>query len=225
MDLKILAEDDTLLVVDKPVGFTVEDIAEKLKSQFPELKELGEERRYGIVHRLDKDTSGLLLVAKTKTAFEEIQKQFAARKVEKRYICLVQGNIKQENGSIHTLLGRSPGDRRKQKAYSPSDVGIGRREATTEYKILQRYHGYTLLEVVPKTGRKHQIRAHMVYLQHPIAGDTLYGFKNQPTPEGLTRQFLHASYLKIGDLEFYSPLSEDLQEVLEKLPQKNDNNS
>ena len=238
MDLNIIAEDDRLIVVDKPAGVTVwkegmsqeETIVSFLVGQFPELESLGEQRRYGIVHRLDKDTSGILLAAKTKEAFEQLQKQFAARKVEKRYVCLVEGTLKEEGGLIHTLLGRSPADRRKQRAYpldQPFDslqqgsgqAAQGKREAITEWKMLKRFENYTLLEVTPKTGRKHQIRAHMASIGHPVAGDKLYGFKNQRVPQGLERHFLHAGFLKIDGKEFVSPLPEDLQNVLEKLSQ------
>ena len=231
MDLKIIYEDDRLIVVDKPAGITVwregmsqeETIASLLVGQFPELESLGEERRYGLAHRLDKDTSGILLVAKTKEAFDQLQEQFAARKVEKRYICLVEGTLKEEQRLIHTLLGRSSADRRKQRAYPldgrPLDKARGLREAITEWKTLKRFAQYTLLEVTPKTGRKHQIRAHMASLGRPVAGDKLYGFKNQRVPEGLNRHFLHASFLKIEGKEFASPLPQDLQTVLEKLSQ------
>ena len=237
MPLKILHENDKLLVVDKPAGIPVwsegmgheESIADLLLGQFPELEKLGEERRYGIVHRLDKDTSGILLVAKTKEYFDDVQQQFKSRQVQKKYICLVQGTINQESGVIHTLLGRSPADRRKQKAFPlPAgrqvleEVGNGKREATTEWKVLQHFQDYTLLEVRPKTGRKHQIRAHMTSMNHPIAGDKLYGFKNQQIPEGLQRHFLHASYIKIqmqdGVMkEFHSELPPDLNQVLDQL--------
>ncbi len=232
--MKILHEDDTLLVIDKPPGMPVwregvlegsgqgDTVADLLLGQFPELEKLGEQRRYGIVHRLDKDTSGLLLVAKTKNAFEEMQKQFAERQVEKRYICLVEGTVKQDSGVIHTLLARSPADRRKQRAYPLDQAASERREAITEWKVLKRFENYTLLEVQPKTGRKHQIRAHMASIGYPIAGDKLYGFKNQQTPKGLARQFLHASYLKIGNSEFSSELPEDLQKVLQALLPYND---
>lgn len=227
MPLKIIAEDDTLLVIDKPPGMSVETIACLLSEQFPELEKLGEQRRYGIVHRLDKDTSGILLAARTKEAFAQLQKQFATRKVEKRYVCLVEGILKEQHGLIHTLLGRSPSDRRKQRAYpldQPFDSAQGKREAITKWKVLKHFEHYTLLEVTPKTGRKHQIRAHMASLGHPIAGDKLYGFKNQRVPQGLERHFLHANWLKIEGKEFTSPLHQDLQNVLEELPQKNDNN-
>lgn len=235
MPLKILYEDDSLLVIDKPPGISVwkegvrqsETIADLLMGQFPELEKLGETRRYGIVHRLDKDTSGILLVAKTKELFDFLQEQFRKRDVEKRYICLVEGNVKSDQGVIDTFLGRSPADRRKQKAYPLKEQAKGQRQAKTEYRVLQKFQDasggwYTLLETTPKTGRKHQIRAHMVYLNTPIAGDRLYGFKNQRIPEGLARQFLHASYIKIpmpegARKEFSSQLPEDLQNILEQL--------
>ena len=233
MDLKIIYEDDRLLVIDKPAGIAVwnegmaqgDTVATMLLGQYPELESLGEQRRYGLVHRLDKDTSGILLAAKTKEAFDQLQKQFAAREIEKRYTCLVEGTLKEDRGLIHTLLGRSPADRRKSRAYPLDETGAGRREAITEWKILKRFERYTLLEVTPKTGRKHQIRAHMASLGHPVAGDKLYGFKNQRVPQGLVRHFLHASFLKIEGKEFVSPLPQDLQNVLEKLSQKNDNNN
>ena len=187
MLLKILYENATLLVVDKPAGISVlegqtSSITGLLRSQFPELKNV---ERTGVVHRLDKDTSGVLLVAKTKETFDFLQKQFQERKVTKKYIALVTGSVKEDTGVVHTLLGRSPGDRRKQKAYPLSETAPGLREAITEYKGLQRYQKYTLLELYPKTGRKHQIRAHMVFLNNPIARDTLYSFKGSQTPEGL----------------------------------------
>ena len=205
MDLKIIYENDKLLVVDKPAGLDVADIEGLL------------------AHRLDKDTSGVLLIAKTQETLAYLQKQFQERKVEKKYVCLVVGIIKQDTGRIETLLGRSPADRRKQKTYMPDDLRAeGKRDAVSEYRVLERYKDYTLLEIQPKTGRKHQIRAHMVHLGHPIAGDKLYAFKNQPTPQGLERQFLHATYLKIvlpdrTTQEFSSELANDLQLCLQTL--------
>jgi len=184
----------------------------------------------GRVHRLDKNTSGVLLVAKSDEVKQFLQKQFQDRKVKKEYICLVVGTVKENDGRIETLLGRSPADRRKQKVYPLEDSHIeglpaerqGRRDAITEYEVTQRYEGYTLLKVTPKTGRKHQVRAHMVHIGHPIAGDKLYGFKNQPVPENLERQFLHAKSLSITmpngkEREFISELPQDLQHVLDKL--------
>jgi len=209
MALKILSEDATLLVVDKPAGLTVQELAQQLK--------------YTPAHRLDKDTSGVLLVAKTPEALEKLQRQFKSRQVTKQYICLVEGVLKEDSGVIHTLLARSPQDRRKQRAYPLKDMRAGRREAITEWKVLQRFKEYTFLEVAPKTGRKHQIRAHMTSLGHPIASDKLYGFKDQKIPTGLKRQFLHASQIAFEDKKFVSELPEDLQQVLETLQSQHDN--
>ncbi|OHA72445.1 MAG: hypothetical protein A3A27_01865 [Candidatus Wildermuthbacteria bacterium RIFCSPLOWO2_01_FULL_47_18] len=217
-----------MLVVEKPEGL---DIAE-----FQKLLKEG----YAPSHRLDKETSGLLLVAKTPEALDFFHQQFKERKVEKKYLCLAVGNIQENEGKVETLLGRAPGDRRKQKVFLPGETAGGeKREAVSEYRVLERFKArldspssarrdYTLLEVSPKTGRKHQIRAQFASLHHPLAGDKLYGFKNQPTPAGLKRHFLHASYLKIptpqgGSKEFISELPEDLQKVIETLHHANQN--
>ena len=201
---KILYQDNDVLAVDKEAGVVCDDIA-------------------GRAHRLDKDTSGILLTAKNDKALEFLQKQFKERRVEKKYTALVSGTLRDEEGKVETLLGRSPKDRRKQKVFLAHEPSAqGKREATTEYNVIERFKNYTLLEVRPRTGRKHQIRAHFAYLGHPIAGDKLYGFKNQPCPDGLKRQFLHAGYLKIelpgGEIkEFRSELPEDLQQILTNL--------
>jgi len=214
MGFKILYEDEDLSVIEKPAGVNCDDFEKR-------------------VHRLDKDTSGILLVAKNDKALEFLQKQFKERKVKKKYLALVVGNLKKGEGAvdeaiassppfanarvIETLIGRSPGDRRKQKVYLPGEPNAQeKRKATTEYKVLQRFENYDLIEVEPRTGRKHQIRTHFAYLDHPIAGDKLYGFKGQICPEGLKRHFLHASYLKIklpdGETkEFKSELPDDLK--------------
>ena len=204
MKFNIIYEDGDVLVIDKPAGLVVDDI----------------ERR---VHRLDKDTSGILLIAKNDKSLEFLQKQFKEKKVEKKYIALVVGNLKTNQGEIETLLGRSPGDRRKQKVFLAGEPGSrGKRKAVTRYKLLQRFQNFDLIEVEPKTGRKHQIRTHFAYLDHPIAGDKLYGFKNQPCPRNLKRQFLHASYLKITlpngvEKEFNSELPEELNKIIKNL--------
>ena len=202
--MKIIYEDENVKVLDKPAGVNADDIPQR-------------------VHRLDKDTSGILLVAKNKKTLEFSQKQFQERKVEKKYLALVVGNLKNKEGMVKTLLGRSPKDRRKQKVFLPSGPGAQRkREAITQYKALQKFKAYTLTEARPRTGRKHQIRAHFAYLGHPIVGDKLYGFKNQPCPRGLKRQFLHASLLKIqlasGEIKtFQSELPKELNLCLKNL--------
>lgn len=234
MDLKIIYEDNDLLVVDKPAGLPVfkegniseKTLADYLIEKYPELKK-NEPPRYGIVHRLDKDTSGVLLVAKNPEALIFFQKQFKNRSIQKKYLALAVGKMKDNKGIIETLIGRSPKDKQKQKAFFVGEPGsIGKREAKTEYKVIEKFENYTLLEIIPKTGRKHQIRCHLAYIHHPIAGDKLYGFKNQypggTPPEGLTRQFLHASYLKIrmqdgSEKEFESELPEDLNKIINKL--------
>ena len=227
--MKKIYEDDDVLVVDKPAGIVVTDI-------YPNLSK---------AHRLDKDTSGVLLIAKSEKVLIFLQKQFKQRSVEKKYIALVVGNIKSDQGRIETLIGRSKRQGTKQKVYLTTDPGSkGKREAITEYKVLERFtqlnnftkskisakqnltrvKDYTLLEVFPKTGRMHQIRVHLAYINHPIAGDKKYGFKNQPCPEGLKRQFLHASYVKIKlpdhkNKEFKSGLPDDLKLCLQKQKQ------
>ena len=150
------------------------------------------------------------------------QKCFKNREVEKKYVCLVEGVVKDEKGEIKNLIARAKGDPRKQKVYSPVNAPKSAREAVTEYKVLTRYKDYTLLEVQIKTGRRHQIRCHFSYLKHPIAGDKLYSFKNSPIPKGLTRQFLHSSYLKIqlvsgGKKELKSELPEELSKIIKNL--------
>jgi 23S rRNA pseudouridine1911/1915/1917 synthase len=231
MDVKIIYEDNDVLVVDKPAGIVIflqgqtteNTLIDALIEKYPPLKSAGEAPRYGIVHRLDKDTSGILLVAKTTEALIFLQKQFKNREVSKKYLGLVTGQLKTDSGTIHTFIDRSPMDPRKQKAYAlDSTEGTGKREAITEYQVLEKFKEYTLLEVQIKTGRKHQIRCHMAYIHHPVAKDTLYGFKDSPSPTGLHRQFLHASYIKItlpsGQIkEFTSPLPEDLQKTLTNL--------
>ncbi len=202
--MKIIYQDDDLIVYDKTVGINCDDFEKR-------------------VHRLDKDTSGIFLVAKNDKAFKFFQKQFKKRKVKKKYFALVVNHLKNQQGKIETLLGRSPKDKKKQKVYLPFEPDAkGKRKAETHYKVLQRFKDYDLIEVEPITGRKHQIRVHFSYLGHPVAGDKLYGFKNQSCPKGLKRQFLHANYLKIKlpsgkEREFVSELSEDLKEVLKKL--------
>jgi len=203
MHMRIIYEDDDLLVYDKPAGINCDDFPKR-------------------VHRLDKDTSGIFLVAKNEEALNFLQKQFKERKVEKKYISLVGGHLKNQTGEIKTLLGRSPNDRRKQKIFMPQEPDAeNKREAETHYKVLQRFKDYDLIEAEPKTGRKHQIRVHLAHLGHPIAGDKLYGFKGQPVPSSLKRQFLHASFLKIKlpnnqIKEFKSELPEELKLCLPK---------
>jgi len=225
-------------VVDKPAPLVVaskqkedrQSVMGALTDRFPDLKSVGSSPRYGLVHRLDKETSGVLLVARNEKSLKFFQEQFKKRRVFKKYLALVYGKLKKERGRIESLLGRSPQNRIKQKVYfSFGPDAEGKRKAVTVYQKKRVFYSqkgaqkefYTLLEVCPKTGRKHQIRAHLHYLHYPIAGDKVYSFKSQKPPPGLKRQFLHASFLRIKNLdgqekEFSSPLPPDLKKILDK---------
>ncbi len=231
MEPKIIYEDKDVLVVDKPAKIMVyseipteeETLVSLLLKKYPELKNVGNPPRYGLVHRLDKDTSGVILVAKNNDVLAFLQKQFKEKQIEKKYIGLAIGNMQDDQGRLETLMGRSPSDRLKQKVYLEGDPdSTGKRKAITEYKVLERFAEYTLLELFPKTGRTHQLRCHLAYLSHPIVGDELYGFKNQPTPAGLTRHFLHSNSVKFtlpdGEVkEIKSALPEELNNILTNL--------
>jgi 23S rRNA pseudouridine1911/1915/1917 synthase len=239
MEPKIVFEDSQILVLDKPAGMvvnraettaaenTVQDWVErKLKIKNKKLK-IGENtdfyfyRRDGVVHRLDKETSGLLLVAKTPEAFINLQKQFKERRVKKKYLALVHGQVELAEGTIRAPVGRLPWNRERFGVFP------GGREAETRYKILRYYDikklvGFTFLELTPATGRTHQIRVHLKYLGHPIVADEFYAGRktSREDRKWCPRLFLHASYLGFYHpktkkwREFSSPMPEDLQKAL-----------
>ena len=192
----------------------------RLSDIFPSLLIIGGEERPGIVHRLDKDTSGLIVIAKNDLAHRWLQDQFKSRKVEKIYLALVDGKPPTPAGRVEAPIGRNT-THRKLMAVVPLDKG---REAVTEYRTLESFAAHTLLEVHPLTGRTHQIRVHLAFLNCPVAADMVYG-KRKPTV-GLNRHFLHASRLKIilpGEEKarvFEAPLPPDLKNVLDQLRQK-----
>ena len=171
--------------------------------------------RPGIVHRIDKDTSGLLIVAKNNEAHLKLSEQLKERKAMRKYVALVNGNIKEDSGTINKPIGRNPSDRKKMA------VVFGGREAVTHFNVLERFGQYTLVECILETGRTHQIRVHMAYIGHPVSGDLVYGVKNEKVD--FTGQCLHAR--KIGFvhprsgkyLEFTSQLPEYFRNYLEKL--------
>ncbi len=227
IELNIIYEDKNIIAIDKPAGLAVHPtrkheqntLVNALLAYYPPLKDVGDEiaLRPGIVHRLDKDTSGLMIIAKNNEAFNWLKKQFAERKVEKKYSALVIGKLKDKQGIISKALSRAKGSI-KWAVVPRSDV----KEATTFYKAIKEFNDYTLLEAQPKTGRTHQIRVHLASIGHPIAGDKLYCFKRQSLPEGLKRQFLHASYLKLSlldgkILELRSEPPGELTEILKRL--------
>jgi len=221
--LRIIYEDEDLLVVDKPPGMAVHPSAgheqgtlvHAVLAHCPDLSGIGGEARPGIVHRLDKDTSGLIIVAKNDAAHVSLARQLKERRVEKTYLALVEGRMKPAQGVIEAPLGRHPVQRKKQAV-----VARGR-EARTRYRTLREVDGRSLLEVRPETGRTHQIRVHLASIGHAVAGDALYG--RAGAPPGLRRQFLHAQRLafahpRTGErLELEAPLAEDLQAVLDAL--------
>ncbi|HID86002.1 MAG TPA: RluA family pseudouridine synthase, partial [Anaerolineae bacterium] len=172
--------------------------------------------RPGIVHRLDKDTSGLIIVAKNDAAQQSLQRQFKGREVRKTYLALVEGRLGPERGLIEAPVGRDPRHRKRMAV-----VARGGREARTEYRVLEVLDDHTLVEVHPLTGRTHQVRVHFASLGHPLVGDPVYGFRRQRL--GLARQFLHAWKLSFRlpssgqPIELTAELPRDLRRVLEEL--------
>jgi 23S rRNA pseudouridine1911/1915/1917 synthase len=228
--LNIVYEDQFLLVVDKPPGMVVHPapghasgtLVNALLAYCPELA-AGRDDRPGIVHRLDRDTSGLILVAKGEKVRKALQRQFKERQVYKAYLALLEGHLQPAWGRIEAPLGRDP-DHRQRMA-----VLAGGREAVTEYHVLEQFShavgpaagDYTLVEAEPRTGRTHQIRVHFTSIGHPVVGDPTYGRLRLRLPA--PRQFLHAQRLGIRHpvsrqrLELKAPLPADLESVLELL--------
>jgi 23S rRNA pseudouridine1911/1915/1917 synthase len=218
--LRVAYEDEAMLIVDKPAGLVVHPSAghasgtlvnallgrsQALGQPLGSVAGMG---RPGIVHRLDKDTSGLLAVAKTDAAQASLMRQFGDRSIEKKYLALVRGEVPASRGRIEAPVGRDPGDRQRMA------VVAGGRDSVTEYEMLGSAGGYALLALRPRTGRTHQIRAHLAYLRLPIAGDLRYG--GGIGPGGLQRQFLHAAGLTLDRptdgrrLRAWSELPQDL---------------
>jgi 23S rRNA pseudouridine1911/1915/1917 synthase len=220
--LDIIFENEDLIVVNKPAGMVVHPAAGHSSGTLvnavlgydPDIEGIGGEERPGLVHRLDKDTSGLIMLAKNDKAHRWLQDQFRERKVEKTYLALVDGKPPTPFGRVEAPIGRDPSHRKKMAILR---VGKGR-EAVSEYKTLESFRHHTLLEFHPHTGRTHQIRLHCELLGCPIVGDEVYGKKKQSIP--LSRHFLHALRLKItlpGEKEprlFETGLPEELEMVL-----------
>ncbi|MEW6094045.1 MAG: RluA family pseudouridine synthase [Chloroflexota bacterium] len=223
--LKIVFENADLLIVNKPAGMVVHPspghdsgtLVHAALGHVPDLEGIGGEERPGIVHRLDKETSGLIVIAKNEQSHRWLQEQFKGRKVEKTYLALVDGHPPTPAGRVEALIGRNT-SHRKLMAVVPLEKG---REAISEYRTLESFPNHTLLEVHPLTGRTHQIRVHMAFLGCPVTGDTVYG-KRKPTLD-VGRHFLHAHKLKIiipGEVSariFETGLPEELQRALEKV--------
>lgn len=226
--LKVVYEDSDLLVIDKPAGMVVHPapghaggtLVNALLAHVPEMElDMGDEMRPGIVHRLDKDTSGLMVVAKRRAAHEALSEQMSARSMLKEYLAMVLGALRPSTGVIDAPIARDPRDRQRMAVIE------GGRHARTRYATERQLGRYTLVRATLETGRTHQIRVHMAATGHPVFGDPVYGKRTLKDAEklGLTRQFLHAQCLgftlpSTGEWrEFTSALPEELQSVLDAL--------
>ncbi len=224
--LDIIFENDDLIVINKAAGMVVHPAAGHFQGTLvnailghdPDLEGVGDETRPGIVHRLDKDTSGLIVVAKNDLAHRELQRQFKDREVEKTYLALLDGHPPSEVGRIEAPIGRDLKDRKRMAVVAERHG----RMAITEYTTLQKFTAHTLVQANLLTGRTHQIRLHFAYLKCPLVGDTVYGRRKPSVP--LARQFLHAARLTFKlpgtglPKTFSAPLPPELQHILDTLP-------
>ncbi len=223
--LDIVFKNEDLVIVNKPAGMVVHPAAghssgtlvNAMLGYDPDIEGIGGEERPGVVHRLDKETSGLILLARNERAHRWLQDQFLLRKVDKTYLALVDGKPPTPSGRVEAHIGRDP-SHRKRMAIVPESRG---RESISEYKTVESFRNHTLLEFHPLTGRTHQIRLHCAFLGCPIVGDGVYGRKKSSV--GIDRHFLHAYRLKIvlpGESEariFDAPLPTELEHVLTSL--------
>jgi 23S rRNA pseudouridine1911/1915/1917 synthase len=234
--LTILYEDSSIIVIDKPSGMVVHPaygnpsgtLVNALLYHCKDLGGINGVLRPGIVHRLDKDTSGVMVVAKEDEAFHQLTKQFKNRTVEKIYWAIVYGRFSQNEGLIDSAIGRHPSERKKMSTRTKKG-----RTAITRWKRVEEFYSCTLLEISPQTGRTHQIRVHLSSIGHPLLGDPLYGRKGRPNAihdpflkecvKRMNRQALHAHRLEFthprtGErVQFFSPIPQDMKEVLEWL--------
>ncbi|MBI3305058.1 RluA family pseudouridine synthase [Candidatus Parcubacteria bacterium] len=236
MDLKVISETAAYVVVNKPAGVLThptsraepDTIIAAVLKRWPEVGRVGDSTiRPGLVHRLDRDTSGALIIAKTQRMFTELKSLFQKRKVNKTYLALVHGTVREDEGFVDLAIGRSTkGSVRRVTALSR--VAKDLKSARTRFRVLKRLTAgktdFALLEISPETGRTHQIRVHLAHLGHPVAGDELYRQKRTAPPTGLKRLFLHALRLEIpfpdGEKTFESPLPAELKTILSSLEPK-----
>ncbi|MDO8495586.1 MAG: RluA family pseudouridine synthase [bacterium] len=218
MDLNIVYEDNDILVLNKPAGISVhkthpldphQTLADLVVEKYPKIKDVGEDPlRPGLVHRLDKDTSGLIIIAKNQPAFSYFKGLFQNRTIKKTYLALVHGQLKEKSGTIDAPLGKLG---TKQTTQIKGKRDLQERNAVTNYEVIQEFPHFSLLQVSPLTGRTHQIRVHLKSIGHSIVCDPLYGGKNLVCPPELGRLFLHAQ-----KLEFNAPSGQSM--VLEADP-------
>lgn len=221
LPLSIVYEDDDLVVVDKPAGMVVHvgagvksgTLVNALLHHIRTLSTTGGELRPGIVHRLDKMTSGLIIVAKNEVAHRALAAQFKSREIHKTYAALVHGRVAKDAGEISRPVGRDPVLRVRMKT-----GGIAQREALTRYRVVQRFPHFTRIEAMPVTGRTHQIRVHLAAIGHPVVGDTLYGAPGKLRLEGRETPTLDRTFLHAAALEFRHPGTRDLRSFKSPLP-------
>jgi len=236
LPLDIIYEDSSIIVIDKPSGMVVHPaygnpsgtLVNALLYHCKDLAGINGVLRPGIVHRLDKDTSGVMVVAKDDEAYHQLTKQFKNRTVEKVYLAIAYGQFAKDEGLIDSAIGRHPSERKRMSTRTQKG-----RTAITRWKVLERLDGFTLLEIFPQTGRTHQIRVHLSSMGHPLLGDPLYGRKGRPGAihdpllkecvKRMNRQALHAHRLGFNHprteerVRFVSPIPQDMKEVLEWL--------
>jgi 23S rRNA pseudouridine1911/1915/1917 synthase len=222
---KLIFECPDYLIIEKPAGTLTHragsepGLADKIAKDYPEIKKVGEEGRWGIVHRLDREVSGVMMIARTEKFYQYIKKQFEERGIRKVYLGLVYGEVPKDDGDLNFVIGR--GEDGKMAARPAGEEG---REARTHFEVIERFKNYTYLQIQIFTGRTHQIRAHMLAYGHPVAGDKIYALRKQKIkpPEGLERIFLHSHILGFVDMdgkaaEYKSKLPRALEECLKKL--------
>lgn len=229
MEPKIIYENQDLAIIDKPSGMLThptlrnerDTLVSWLLRKYTFLKDVGEKERPGIVHRLDKETSGLIVVAKNSSTYVLLKKLFHDRQIEKRYYALVWGSPRADSGRIEKNITAHDGKRQTVEVYSQRKAKKIR-TAVTQWKVIKRFSNYTLLDVRPLTGRTHQIRVHLQSMGYPIVCDKLYSGK-KPCPAALGRLFLHAYFLRIpltssSIIEAELPLADDLETFLKSNP-------
>ncbi|MBV8821752.1 MAG: RluA family pseudouridine synthase [Ktedonobacteraceae bacterium] len=224
LPLDVVYEDTDLLIINKAAGMVVhpapghadDTLVNALLAHYPELQRVGSEMRPGIVHRIDKDTSGLLIVAKNTATLNAFMEQMKQHKIVKRYLALVEGVVSLDQGSIDAPIGRDPRHRQRMAITVKES-----RQARTYFRVLRRFAHHTLLLLQLETGRTHQVRVHLQAIGHPILGDPTYGSKSTLAGRALHRQFLHAYQLCFTHprteamMEFEAPLPADLQNILD----------
>jgi 23S rRNA pseudouridine1911/1915/1917 synthase len=231
LPLRVLYEDAALLAIDKPPGLVVHPAAgirrgtlvNALVHRLGALPGVGEAERPGLVHRLDRDTSGVLLVARTAAALEALARQFRERTIEKRYLAIVHGRVPAASGTIDRPIGRHPRERKRMSVHSRRG-----RSARTRWTVIERLPGATVLRLAPETGRTHQLRVHLAALGHPVIGDRVYGGRHRRgtgAVPGCARQALHAEEIRFAHpvsgerIIVRAPVPEDLQQLRATLRQ------